>query len=82
METGDSRWLFWVLPAFFVANCLVLIVVVLLQSGKARILLAPWRCWQPNRFRSSRRCQRSLQGHHVVRRHVYALRLCHGAAYG
>ena len=32
---ADSRWLFWVLPAFFVANCLVLIVVVLLQSGKA-----------------------------------------------
>jgi len=37
---ADSRWFFWVLPAFFVANCLVLIVVVLLQSGKARILLA------------------------------------------
>src|SRR2546422_6959552 len=32
---ADSRWFFWVLPAFFVANCLVLIVVVLLQSGKA-----------------------------------------------
>ena len=32
---ADSRWLFWVLRAFFVANCLVLIVVVLLQSGKA-----------------------------------------------
>src|SRR6266480_4357191 len=32
---ADSRWFFWVLPTFFVANCLVLIVVVLLQSGKA-----------------------------------------------
>src|ERR1700681_1007470 len=32
---ADSRWFFWVLPAFFIANCLVLIVVVLLQSGKA-----------------------------------------------
>src|SRR5437016_8446930 len=32
---ADSRWLFWLLPTFFVANCLVLIVVVLLQSGKA-----------------------------------------------
>src|SRR5438876_10907871 len=32
---ADSRWFFWVLPAFFVANCLVLIVAVLLQSGKA-----------------------------------------------
>ncbi len=32
---GDSRWFFWLLPTFFVANCLVLIIVVLLQSGKA-----------------------------------------------
>src|SRR5215467_12459609 len=32
---GDSRWFSWVLPTFFVLNCLVLIVVVLLQSGKA-----------------------------------------------
>jgi preprotein translocase subunit SecG len=31
----DSRWFFWLLPAFFVVNCLVLIIVVLLQSGKA-----------------------------------------------
>ena len=34
-KLGDSRWFFWVLPTFFIANCLVLIVVVLLQSGKA-----------------------------------------------
>jgi preprotein translocase subunit SecG len=32
---GDNRWFSWVLPAFFVMNCLVLIIVVLLQSGKA-----------------------------------------------
>lgn len=32
---GDSRFFFWVLPTFFVLNCLVLIIVVLLQSGKA-----------------------------------------------
>jgi preprotein translocase subunit SecG len=32
---SDSRWFFWLLPTFFIANCLVLIVVVLLQSGKA-----------------------------------------------
>src|SRR5882757_9193313 len=32
---GDNRWLHWLLPAFFVMNCLVLIIVVLLQSGKA-----------------------------------------------
>jgi preprotein translocase subunit SecG len=31
----DSHWFFWLLPAFFVVNCLVLIIVVLLQSGKA-----------------------------------------------
>src|SRR5204862_2696324 len=32
---GDNRWLSWLLPAFFVMNCLVLIIAVLLQSGKA-----------------------------------------------
>src|SRR3982074_1448448 len=32
---ADSRWFFWVLPAFLIANCLVLMIVVLLQSGKA-----------------------------------------------
>ncbi len=32
---GDNRWFSWGLPAFFVMNCLVLIIVVLLQSGKA-----------------------------------------------
>ncbi|HET9994001.1 MAG TPA: preprotein translocase subunit SecG [Candidatus Acidoferrum sp.] len=31
----NSRFFFWVLPSFFVVNCLVLIIVVLLQSGKA-----------------------------------------------
>src|ERR1700739_3712206 len=29
------RWLPWLLSAFFVMNCLVLVIVVLLQSGKA-----------------------------------------------
>src|SRR5271168_983374 len=32
---SDSRFFFWVLPAFFVINCVFLIIVVLLQSGKA-----------------------------------------------
>jgi preprotein translocase subunit SecG len=32
---ADSRWFSWLLPTFFVVNCLFLIVVVLLQSGKA-----------------------------------------------
>jgi len=32
---SDSRWFSWILPTFFVMNCLVLIIVVLLQSGKA-----------------------------------------------
>ncbi len=32
---SDSRWFSWVLPTFFVINCLVLVIVVLLQSGKA-----------------------------------------------
>src|SRR3981189_2207788 len=34
-KLSDSRWFFWILPAFFVMNCLVLIIVVLLQSGEA-----------------------------------------------
>jgi preprotein translocase subunit SecG len=32
---ANSAWFYWVLPAFFILNCLVLIIVVLLQSGKA-----------------------------------------------
>jgi preprotein translocase subunit SecG len=32
---SDSRWFSWMLPTFFVVNCLFLIIVVLLQSGKA-----------------------------------------------
>jgi preprotein translocase subunit SecG len=32
---SDSRWFSWLLPTFFVINCLFLIIVVLLQSGKA-----------------------------------------------
>ncbi len=31
----DSRWFSWLLTVFFVLNCTVLIIVVLLQSGKA-----------------------------------------------
>src|SRR5215467_601429 len=34
-KLSDSRLFFWILPTFFVMNCLVLIIVVLLQSGKA-----------------------------------------------
>jgi preprotein translocase subunit SecG len=34
-KLADSRWFFWLLPTFFILNCLVLIIVVLLQSGKA-----------------------------------------------
>ena len=33
--TVGFRWAPWLLTAFFVMNCLVLIIVVLLQSGKA-----------------------------------------------
>lgn len=31
----DTRFFSWLLPTFFVINCLFLIIVVLLQSGKA-----------------------------------------------
>jgi len=42
--------LFLGFPAFFFANCLVLIVVVSAPSGKAAILLAPLAVLAPNRF--------------------------------
>src|SRR3981081_3870262 len=32
---SDSRWFSWLLPTFFVVICLFLIIVVLLQGGKA-----------------------------------------------
>jgi preprotein translocase subunit SecG len=34
-KLSSHPWLFFILPTFFVINCLVLIIVVLLQSGKA-----------------------------------------------
>jgi preprotein translocase subunit SecG len=34
-KLSTHPWLFFILPTFFVINCLVLIIVVLLQSGKA-----------------------------------------------
>src|SRR5499425_844929 len=34
-KLSNNRIFFFILPTFFVINCLVLIVVVLLQSGKA-----------------------------------------------
>jgi len=34
-KLSTNRFFFFILPAFFVLNCLVLIIVVLLQSGKA-----------------------------------------------
>ena len=34
-RTSHHPWLFFILPTFFVINCLVLIIAVLLQSGKA-----------------------------------------------
>src|SRR3984893_3181275 len=51
------------------------------RQGRGSCWRVRW-CWQPNRLRSSRRCQRSLQSHHLVRCHVHALRFCHGAAHG
>src|SRR5262249_32822373 len=34
-RAADWRWFAWLLPTFFVINCRFLIIVVLLQSGKA-----------------------------------------------
>jgi len=34
-KLSDSRWFWPILPVFFILNCIFLIIVVLLQSGKA-----------------------------------------------
>ncbi len=72
------RWAGWLLTSFFVLNCLVLIIVVLLQSGKAA---DPRRCLrrsgQPDCFRSPWRGIGSFASYHLVRHHVHGLR--HGS---
>ena len=37
----SNSWLSFLLPTFFVVNCLFLIIVVLLQSGKAKTTSEP-----------------------------------------
>src|SRR5260370_38572978 len=38
----SNSWLSFLLPTFFVINCLFLIIVVLLQSGKAADIAGPF----------------------------------------
>ena len=76
------RFAGWLLTGFFVLNCMVLIIVVLLakrQSRRPRRRLR-WRR-QPDRLRPARRSQRIVQGHHLVRSNVHALRPGHGPAH-
>jgi len=80
---GDNRWLHWLLPAFFVMNCLVLIIVVLLQSGKGggfggRIR----RSGQPDGIRAARCGDNSFASDNVVRDYVHGLRDGAGFARG
>src|ERR1700681_4700183 len=69
------RWAGPLLTIFFVMNCLVLIIVVLLQSGKAADLARALRGrGQPARLRSPGSRDDSLASYYVVRHHVHDLR--------
>ena len=77
------RWAPWLLTTFFVMNCLVLIIVVLLQSGKAADLAGCLRrCRQPDGIWPARSCQRAIAGHHLVRGDVHGMRASPGCARG
>src|SRR5277367_4137695 len=60
----------WLLTGFFILNCLGLILVVLLRSGK------------PDGVWAARGGECAVQGHHVVRGDVHGLRVCVGVAHG
>ena len=77
------RWFGWLLTSFFVMNCLVLMIVVLLQSGKAADLAGAFGgAGSQTAFGPSRRRVGSFSGHNLVRRYVHGLRFRHGVAHG
>jgi len=72
---ADSALVVLGLPAFFVANCLVLIVSFCSKrQGRGSCWRLAVLAAKPLSVLAA--LQRSLQSHHLVRRHVYALRLC------
>ncbi len=77
------RWAPWLLTAFFILNCLVLIIVVLLQSGKAADLAGAFGGRrQPNCIWTTRGRVCAFAGDHVVRGDVHDLRNGVGGARG
>ena len=72
----------WLLSGFFVINCMVLIIVVLLQSGKAADLAGAFGGAGSQTAFGPRGAANVLsQGHHLVRGDVHALRHGPGAAH-
>src|SRR6266851_806420 len=71
---SDSRWFSWLLPTFFVVNCLFLIIVVLLQSGKAADIARILRGARRQSAWASRRAASVLARDHVVRDYVHGVR--------
>src|SRR6266446_1574056 len=67
------RFAGWLLNAFFVLNCLVLIIVVLLQSGKAADLAGAFG-GAGSQTAFGRRGHRALAGDYLVRGNVHGLR--------
>ena len=60
-------YLIGLITAIHILVCLFLIIVVLLQSGKSGDIAAAFGGHgQPDRVRSTRRGDRTFQGHHVV----------------
>ena len=69
------RFAGWLLSGFFVLNCLVLIIVVLLQSGKAADLAGAFGgAGSQTAFGPRGAANVAVQGHHLVRGNVHALR--------
>ena len=73
----------WLLTPFFVLNCLVLIIVVLLQSGKAADLgRSVRRSGQPDGIWPARSGDGAFAGDHLVRGDVHGLRAGDGGEGG
>ena len=75
------RWAGWLLTTFFVLNCLVLIIVVLLQSGKAADLAGAFGGAGSQTAFGPRGAASVLSASdHVVRHHVHGVRVGNGGA--
>ena len=78
----DSRWFSWLLPTFFVVNCLFLIIVVLLQSGKAADIAGAFGGAGSQTAFGPRGAATVLSRATTWCDHVHGLRICTPAAHG